>query len=110
MRDLKPQPCFRLPRGAGLRLALKTRLSEVLVERKRGLELHAPHHGKRNAVGKGQPLVVVLGERLIEHVGSDNERLRALLKQPSERDRWLVMLIVCVFQRQYETGVEQDGR
>ena len=146
MRDLNPQP-RSYPR---LWFALKTRLSEVLVERKGDLELHAPHYRKRNAVGEGETLVVLpleplkpgcevlraevqqsdrgtqteamrdglsasvieapadQSERLVKHVGSNNERLRASLEQPPERDCLLVMLIVRVFQRQYETGVEQD--
>ena len=138
--------------AVSLRLPLKTRMGEVLVECQRGLEFHTSHLRKGNAVGEGKLFVVVLleplepcrevfhtdvqeidrgagtqatrdghstsviqtstdeSERFIENVGSNNERLRALLKQPPERDRWFVMLIVCVFQRQYETGVEQDGR
>lgn len=152
MSDLNSQRCFHFPRGAGLRLALKTRLSEVLVECKRGLELHASHYSKRNAVGEGESFVVVLlepfkpcrevfranvqqndggagaqamrdglsasvietsadqGERLIKHIRSNNERLRTFLEQPPERKCLLVILIVRVFQRQYETGVEQGGR
>jgi hypothetical protein len=152
VRDLNPQPRSYPTCGTRSWFALKTRLSEVLVERKGGLELHAPHYGKRNAVCEGETFVVVplesldpcaevfradvqqndrgagaqatrdglrarvietpadQGERLIEHIGSNNERLRAPLEQPPERDCLLVMLIVRVFQRQNEAGVEQDRR
>jgi hypothetical protein len=50
------------------------------------------------------------GEGLVEHVGSDNERLRAPLEQAPVRNRLLVMLIIRVFQCQYETGIEQGRR
>ena len=64
MRDRYQRLCFSLLCAVSLRLPLKTRLGEVMVECQRGLDFHTSHHRKGNAVGEGKLFVVVLLESL----------------------------------------------